>query len=209
MNVLLVFVILLNFVLLGSSRMRSLIRTTALQGFLLASMPIFVHEHGGFRIYALSILAMAIKAAIIPTLLFRAMREVNIRREVEPILGYVPSLLLGALGTGIAIVYADRLPLAPQHAGTLILAGSFSTMWTGFIILTTRLKAITQVIGYLILENGIFLFGLLLLEAMPALVELGALLDLFVGVFVMGIILNHIQRTFSSLDTTRLAQLKD
>ena len=61
-----------------------------------------------------------------------------------------------------------------------------------------------QVLGYLILENGIFLFGLLLLEAMPFLVEVGVLLDLFTGVFVMGIIIYHINREFSSISTEHL-----
>jgi hydrogenase-4 component E len=65
------------------------------------------------------------------------------------------------------------------------------------------------VVGYLVLENGIFIMGLTLLEAMPFLVEIGALLDLFVGIFVMGIIINHINREFSSLDTARLSALKE
>ena len=82
-------------------------------------------------------------------------------------------------------------------------------MLTGFIILTTRRKAIMQVPGYLILENGIFLLGLLLLEAMPFLVEVGVLLDLVIGIFVMGIIIHHINREFASLDTTQLSGLKE
>lgn len=82
-------------------------------------------------------------------------------------------------------------------------------MLTGFLILTTRRKAISQAVGYLVLENGIFLFGLLLLEAMPFLVEVGVLLDLFVGVFVMGIIINHINREFASVGTQHLAALKE
>ena len=77
------------------------------------------------------------------------------------------------------------------------------------LILTTRRKAITQVVGYLVLENGIFVMGLALLEAMPLLVEAGVLLDLFVGIFVMGIIINHISREFSSMDTARLSSLKE
>ena len=68
-------------------------------------------------------------------------------------------------------------------------------------------KAIIQVLGYLVLENGIFVFGLLLLEAMPFLVEVGVLLDLFVGVFVMGIIIHHISREFASISTEQLTEL--
>jgi hydrogenase-4 component E len=66
-----------------------------------------------------------------------------------------------------------------------------------------------QVLGYLVLENGIFLFGMLLLEAMPLLVEAGALLDLFTGVFVMGIIIHQINREFDSVSTEHLAELKE
>jgi hydrogenase-4 component E len=204
-----VAVVLFNFFVLGSSRMRALIRVTALQGAILGLMPLLIHQGISVRLIFVCALTVGLKAGFIPYLLHRAMREVNIRREVEPLLGYVPSLLLGAVGTGLAGWFADTLPLLEPHTGLLIVPAGFSTMFTGFIILTTRLKAITQVIGYLILENGIFMFGLLLIEALPALVELGVLLDLFVGVFVMGIILNHIQRTFSSLDTTHLSTLKD
>jgi hydrogenase-4 component E len=77
------------------------------------------------------------------------------------------------------------------------------------LLLTTRRKAISQVIGYLVMENGIFIFGMLLTEAMPVMVEAGALLDLLVGIFVMGIVINHISREFSSIDTSRLRALRE
>ena len=93
--------------------------------------------------------------------------------------------------------------------GVCIVPAALSTTLTGFLILTTRVKAITQVVGYLVLENGIFIFGLLLADAMPLMVEAGALLDLLVGTFVMGIVINHISREFSSLDTSRLTSLKE
>jgi hydrogenase-4 component E len=79
----------------------------------------------------------------------------------------------------------------------------------GFLLLMTRRKAITQVLGYLMLENGIFIFGILLSEAMPMMVEAGVLLDLLVGVFVMGIVMNQINREFSTLNTERLSALKE
>ena len=75
--------------------------------------------------------------------------------------------------------------------------------------LTTRRKAILQVVGYLMLENGIYIMGLTLLEAIPFLVEVGVLLDLFVAIFVMGIIINKISREFSTLDTAKLSALKE
>ena len=139
----------------------------------------------------------------------RALREVHIRNEMEPYLGLVPSVLLLAVGTGGAALFADRLPLMPSHRDLLVVPVALATLFAGFLLLTTRRKAISQVTGYLILENGIFVFAQLLHEAMPTLVEVGVLLDLVVGIFVMGIVMNHIQREFGSLDTERLSELRD
>ncbi len=82
-------------------------------------------------------------------------------------------------------------------------------MLTGFIVLTTRRKALTQVVGYLTLENGIFIFGLTLIEAMPFLVEAGILLDVLVAVFVMGVVVEHIVREFSSIGGDELVELRE
>ncbi len=204
-----VVVVVLNFLMLGTSRTRAVIRSAAMQGVVLGLMPIASHGEISLRMIGFSVAATLIKGFIIPALLSRAMRDVNIRRELEPLVGFTPSLLLGAIGTGLAVIFSNSLPLVDDHATAFIVPASFSTIFTGFLLLTTRRKAITQVVGYLTLENGIYIFGLLLVEAMPLLVEMGVLLDIFVGVFVMGIILNKIQRTFSSLDSTRLSALKD
>jgi hydrogenase-4 component E len=146
---------------------------------------------------------------VIPTLLRRAMRAANIERELEPFIGFVPSLLLGAGGTIAAVALAQALPLLPEHAGSLLVPGAIASVLTGFILLIGRAKAISQVCGYLILENGIYLFGLLLIHATPLLVESGILLDLTVGVFVIGIIVDRIQRAFDSLDTRKLTTLRE
>ncbi|HEX7499474.1 MAG TPA: hypothetical protein VF524_04130, partial [Polyangia bacterium] len=87
--------------------------------------------------------------------------------------------------------------------------GTFLVLAIPGASLIDRRKAINQVVGYLVLENGIYIMGLTLLHAMPFMVEMGVLLDLFVGIFVMGIILNHIRREFSSLDTAHLSALKE
>ncbi|HBE03353.1 MAG TPA: hydrogenase, partial [Spirochaetia bacterium] len=128
---------------------------------------------------------------------------------VEPLLGFIPSVVLGAAGTAAAFFFYNRF--VPQHtdAAAMIIPSAISTIFVGFIILTTRYKAITQVIGYLILENGIFIFSMLLLVAIPMVIEMGMLLDLFVSVFVISIITNHINRAFSSLDTRRKNTLKE
>jgi hydrogenase-4 component E len=168
-----------------------------------------VQGHAALEPFLVAAGAVIVKGIVIPRLLYKAMRDTATHREIEPFIGFTPSLLLGALGAGVSVFFAQTLPLAPEHRATLLLPTSFATVLTGFLILTTRRKAITQVVGYLVLENGIFVMGLALLEAMPLFVEGGVLLDLFVGIFVMGIIVNHINREFSSMDTSRLSSLKE
>ena len=209
LNALLVVVLLINLFLLGSSRISALIQAVALQGVVLGVMPLLVHGHLTLMPALLAIATILVKGSLIPQMLGKALRDAHIKREIEPIIGFMPSTLLGALGTAAAIGLAAKLPLAEGHAQTLIVPAALSTVFTGFLLLTTRIKAITQAIGYLVLENGIFIFGLLLIEAVPLLVELGVLLDLFVGVFVISIIIHHINREFASLDTRRLSALKE
>jgi hydrogenase-4 component E len=205
---LLLAVILLNFFILGTSRLGACIRVVALQGALLSLLPLFLP---GVNIHSLllSAGALILKGGVIPWLLFRAIRQVKIRREIEPRIGYITSLMLGALTTAIAFIFADRLPLQPEHMHSLFIPAALSTLAAGFLMLITRRKAITQVLGYLIFENGIFIFGVLLTEAMPLMVETGVLLDLLVAIFVMGIVMNHINREYSSINTEHLCLLKE
>jgi hydrogenase-4 component E len=206
---LLVVVLLLNFMALAGSRLRAVIYAVAFQGVVLGSLPLFVHKDVGWRVLLLIVATITVKGLVIPRMLIYAMREVVIRREVEPIVGFIPSLLLGVVGTALALVFARTLPLDIDHRDSLIVPASLATVLTGFVLLSTRRKAISQAVGYLVLENGIFLFGLLLVEALPFLVEVGVLLDLSVGVFVMGIIIHHISREFSSQSTEHLSALKE
>lgn len=205
----LVIVLLLNFVALGASRLRTLIQAVAVQGMLLGGMILLAHGSFSIGVAIMAGATVALKGVMIPRMLFHAVREVVIRREVEPIVGFVASLFLGAVGTALALLFSKTLPIAHEHMSSLVAPAALSTVLTGFLILTTRAKAITQVVGYLVLENGVFIFGLLLMEAIPFMVELGVLLDLFVAIFVMGIIINKISREFSSVSTAMLSELKE
>ena len=205
---LLVLVMLINLLMLGTSRLIFSIRAVAAQGVILGILPGLIHPFSGHLAGITAGIILA-KGIVIPYLISDAVRKAQIRREVEPFIGYVSTLLLGAIFTALSFAFAEKLPLAPEHKDLLFVPASIATLLTGFLLLTTRRKAISQVIGYLVLENGIFVFGLLLTEAMPVMVEAGALLDLLVGIFVMGIVINHISREFSSLDTSRLRTLKE
>jgi hydrogenase-4 component E len=205
---LLVLVLLINFISLGTSRLIFSIRAVAVQGVILGILPGMIHPFS-WHLVGITVVILAVKGFVIPYLLGRAVRSAEIKREVEPFLGYVPTLLLGAVFTALSFGFAGKLPMLPEHQNYMFVPASIATLMSGFLLLTTRRKAISQVIGYLVLENGIFIFGLLLAEAMPIMVEAGALLDLLVGTFVMGIVINHISREFSSLDTSLLTSLKE
>lgn len=209
LNALLVLVLMLNLFALGTRRIVTVIRTVALQGALLGLLPLLAHAHLSRVAVLTAALTIALKGVLIPRMMTLALRDAKIKREVEPLIGLPSTVILGALGTVFALLFARQLPLAAPHTGVLIVPAAIATVLTGFLLLTTRFKALTQVMGYLVLENGIFIFGMLLVEAMPLVVEMGVLLDLFVAIFVICIIVHHINQAFASLDTRRLVSLKE
>jgi hydrogenase-4 component E len=189
-------------------RLSTCIRALAAQGLLLGLLPVSIAPALTVHAVGLAVGTVAVKAVVLPWFLVWAIREAAVRREVEPSIGPIASLLLGAGAVALAFAIAARLPL-PPGPDALLVPYSLATVIIGFVVLTTRRKALTQVIGYLMLENGIYLFGLTQTERVPFLLELGVLLDVFVGVFIMGIVVFHINREFDSLDSTRLTELAD
>jgi len=206
-----VLVVVLDLVLLSSSRLRGAIRTAAFQGAVLSALPLLLatERHQAVHVAALSIGALVVKVLVIPGMMLWAMREAAIRRELEPIVGFVPSMVLGAVGAGVAFIFSARLPLPLPARHGLLVPTALATVWTGLLLVVTRRKAVAQVLGFLVVENGIFIFGLLLSDFMPFMVEAGVLLDLLAAIFVMGIVIFHINREFASLDTRRLTSLRD
>lgn len=204
----LLLVVLTDLAVLGTMRLSTCIRALAVQGLLLGSLPILIAPTVSLHAVGLAIGTVAVKAVALPLFLVWAIREAAVRREVEPSIGPIASLLLGAAAVALAFAIAARLP-EPPGSEALLVPYSLATLIIGFIVLTTRRKAVTQVVGYLMLENGIYLFGLTQTESVPFLLELGVLLDVFVGVFIMGIVVFHINREFDSIDSARLTELSD
>jgi hydrogenase-4 component E len=149
------------------------------------------------------------KAGVLPWLLRRAAREAGVRTEVEPIVGFTTSLLLGLALLGAALHLAGRLPPPGADGTAFLVPVALFTMMVGMLVIVGRRKAVMQALGYLAMENGIYAFGLAFAVEEPLLVEMGVLLDVFVAVFVMGIAIHHISREFDHIDTDRLSTLKD
>jgi hydrogenase-4 component E len=209
---LLTFTILANLVLAGTSRLAVCIRLLGAQGFALGLMPLLLPETSFERSVGLAFLSSLLKGLVFPWLLFRAMRSADVRHEVEPYVGYSLSILLGVATLGLSLWLAPRLstPLTDlPHEQKLVLPTALFTVTTGLFLIVSRKTALMQVVGYLALENGIYLFGLALARDEPAVVEMGVLLDVFVAVFVMGITIFHISREFDHIDVDQMTKLKD
>lgn len=203
----LIWIVFLGVAILGNNRLGTMIQLFTLQSLVLSATPLLVHP--GKHAVVMALGTVVLKVFLMPNLLFWAIRHVSIRREVQPLIGYGKTLMLGGFLMGVAFLISSRMDLPVKETSNLLVPCAFSVVMIGFLLLVSRFKAITQVIGYLVMENGIFLFALLLLDKTPLLVEMGILLDIFVGVLVMGIVVNHINQEFGSASTINLTNLRD
>lgn len=206
---LLILVLLSNLVLVGSSRLALCIRVVAVMGVALGLAPLAMPHHGAtLRIVILAVVTIALKGLVFPWFLLRALRAAGVRHEVDPLIGFSPSVLGGVLGLGLSLWLGRKISPATPVAHPLLLPTAMFTVITGLFLIVSRRTALNQVLGYLVLENGIYLFGITLAREEPFLVEMGVLLDVFMAVFVMGIAIFHISREFDHIDVDQLSTLK-
>ena len=212
-EILLLCFLLCSFLLTCSSRLLHCIKLVAVQGILLGLLPLVLSDVGnsgpGLGILFLSIINMVIKGAVLPYLLIRTMHQAQVRRELEPMVGYALSSLLALLLIGGAFWFSRQLDGTGPVASRLAAPVAFSTILIGLFLIISRRKALTQVLGFLTFENGIALFGVGMMLEHGAIIELGILLDVFVLVFVMGIAVFQISREFQHIDADRLNSLRD
>jgi hydrogenase-4 component E len=206
----LVLILLLNLALLAAGRLATCINIFAAQCLAMSVLPIageLMHgEAIGWHGPIMMLATIALKVLLIPWVLKRTIRTADIHREVEPFIGFTASVLVGSVMIAASFAVGTRLQIPGQVMSNLLVPAAVSTLMIGLLVLITRSKAITQVLAYLVMENGVYLFGLSLLRQMPLLVELSILLDVFVGVFVMAIVVYHIRRAFDHIDTHVLDQ---
>lgn len=198
LELIIVLLIGINFAFAGASRIFHCIKLAAFQGMLLSVLG-YLLSHGGVEITLLSIVNFIVKGFLLPWLLKRAVLRSGARRELEPLAGYSISLLCVAAATAAAFA------LCPRNG--ILTAVSLITMFTGLFLIIFRRKAITQVVGFLVFENGIAIFASGMTVHYGLVVELGILLDVFVLVFIMGIAAFQINREFEHIDIDRLHQL--
>jgi hydrogenase-4 component E len=201
--------ILTDVTLLAASRIKTAIRLAALQGALLGIVAALAPE-GPITGRALFLAAagFGVRGLLFPWLLLRAKRQAGVREELNPLVGQAASVLLGIAMLGGSMALGQRLALHGPTSSGLIVPGALFTIFSGVFLVIARRKALTQCLGYLVLENGIYAFGVAAVGEVPALVELGALLDLFVAVLVMSIAMYRLTEAFDHMDTDQLTSLR-
>ena len=203
-----------DLVLAGVSRLRSAIRFVAMQGCVVGILPILLWNWAGegcpgARIWTVVLVNVLVKGVLLPILLVYAVHKARTRRELEPIVSFpLSQLIVFVIAVG-AFVVGRLLQVHTSSVSEMAVSVALTTMGTGLLLICGRKKAITQVLGFLVLENGISVFGSAILLEYGIAVELGILLDVFALVFILGIAVFQISRTFSSTDTNQLNHLGD
>lgn len=206
--ILIFFFTLIDFSL--SSRIESYLKTIALQGLLLFLL-IMMESRGlpTINVVFLVLETLGLKTLLIPYFLFDNATRNNVKRDVGPdVIHFYPIvissfiILLGFFATYWAL-------RSGQVSGAFYLGASVSTIITSFYIILLRKKIITHVIGFIVLENGIFLLSMAFLKEMPMFISIGMILDIFIAVFVFGLFMNKINTEFDKHDIDTLTTLKD
>ena len=198
------------FLIVSSRSLVFYLRLFALQSLVLGGIAfLVVAAYGETHILIAAFLTVAVKSIAIPLVLGRIIERIHVRKEVDFSLNVTASLLL----CGGIVVVADSVAHAVPGLGgagavSRILSVSIAMMLIGLFIMTARKQAVTQIIGLLTMENGIFLSGLSLTYGMPMIVEVGIFFDILVAVLILGVFVYRINRTFESVSIDELRRLR-
>lgn len=210
LNLFAAILLLLAFAMLSQRRVLSLIDLFAAQGLVLAvSTAIVAWGTGQPHLYASAALTLALKVLLLPWLLYRLIRRLDVRWDVEGLINIPTTMLIGI----VLVVFAFNLafPIS-QLASTVTrstLGIAMACVMLSFLMMITRRKAIPQVIGFLSMENGLFFAATSATYGMPMVVELGIALDVLVGMLILGVFFFQIREQFDSLDLKHLEKLKE
>ncbi len=209
-NLLAAVILMLSFAMISQRRIASLINLFALQGAALVAASVLLGYAGhNPDLYVSAGLTFALKVILIPWLLYRVIRKLNVRWDVEPLIN-VPTLMLA----GIALViFSFSLALPVSRLSSSIAGGSLgialACVLLSFMMMITRSRAVPQVIGFLSMENGLIFAATAATNGMPMIVEFGIALDVLVGILILGVFMFQIREQFDSLDIHNLEQLKE
>jgi hydrogenase-4 component E len=209
-NLLAALLLLIAFAMLSQRRILSLINLFAVQGFVLAlSTFVVAYSTAQHHLYYSAGLTLLLKVLLLPWLLHRLIRKLNVRWDVETLINIPATMLVGIA----LVIFAFNLaaPIAQLAEGITrgLIGIALASVLLSLLMMLTRRKAVSQVVAFLSLENGLFFAATSATQGMPLVVELGIALDVLVATFIFGIFFFQIRETFDSLDITHMEKLKD
>ena len=209
-NLFAALLLLIAFGMLSQRRVLSLINLFALQGFVLSVSTLVVaytsHQH---HLYYSAALTLVLKVLILPWILHRLIRKLNVKWDVETLFNIPTTMLVGIALVVFAFNLAAPISLMAGTITKSSLGIAMASVLLSFLMMITRSKAVPQVIGFLAMENGLFFAATSATYGMPMVVELGIALDVLVGMFILGIFFFQIRETFDSLDLKHMEKLKE
>jgi hydrogenase-4 component E len=208
-DTILALVLLSVLISFGSSRLPMLIKVLAFQGLVVSIVPLFIGHDLTVGSIVFALVTLVIRGILIPLFIYLAIKKVAIRREVEPIVGYHASLLAGLVLIVAATYVSPKFNLPQASGNALLLPTAITLLVAGMFLLMARRNAIAMVLGYIMMENGIYLVGTSFTVRAHHIVEFGILLDVLAGVMIMAIILQNINQAFDDVDTALLRTLKE
>ncbi|MBN1759295.1 MAG: hypothetical protein JW863_13295 [Chitinispirillaceae bacterium] len=201
-------IVICNLYLLGTSRLPAMIRAVAVQGFLLSFLPLLLPNPAEpLHVVIMVVLSAAVKGIAIPYYLRRAIRGVSAVRDSNPSVGYTLSIAYGIFAAALSFYVLRKIPfssvtVSPFHASTAI-----ATAAIGLFLIVTRRNVVSQVIGYLVFENAGFILAVSVAAFQPLFIEMGTLLDILVGVFIMVVAIRYVHSAHNSISIKPLERL--
>ena len=202
--------LLLAFAMLSQRRIVSLVNLYALQGAVLAAATLLVAwRTGEGHLYVSAALTIALKVLLLPWLLHRLIRRLEVYWDTEPLLNVSGTMLVGLLIVVFAFGLAEPITELANTATRSAIGIAVSVVLLAFLMMITRRKAMSQVVGFLSMENGLFFGAMSATYGMPMVIELGVALDVLVAMLVLGVFFFQIREQFDSLDLHNLEALKE
>jgi hydrogenase-4 component E len=207
-HVLLIIFIITLFYMAIANRLMTYIKVLALQGVLLFFV-VFIQlsEINPVNLALILLETIVFKSLAVPIFLSYLLKRNNITREAEPFLPNFVSLVITTSIVVVNILIATFIK--DDHLDKIFFVVALSTLFFGLYLIATRRKIITHVMGYMVIENGVFVLSLAIGNEMPLLVNLGIMLDIFASVLILGIFMNKIGDVFKDVDVDQLSNLKD
>jgi len=202
--------LLLSFAMLSQRRVVSLVNLYAIQGGTLAAATLLVAwRTGEGHLYLSAALTIALKVIFLPWLLYRLIRRLEVYWDTEPLLNLSGTMLVGLVIVVFSFGLAQPITAVASTATRSAIGIAVSVVLLAFLMMITRRKAMSQVVGFLSMENGLFFGAMSATYGMPMVVELGVALDVLVAMLVLGVFFFQIREQFDSLDLHHLESLKE